>query len=230
MTGLDSRFAAGSSLLDPEATLLQRVTHDLAHQGYSILDNPLSDEGLELLRERVDQLSVQDFKPAGIGRQNAYRLSSNTRRDRIHWLNGPDDFTADYFRWIEELRLAVNRELFLGLFDYECHFAWYPPGGYYKKHVDAFRGESNRRLSTILYLNPDWLPGDGGELALYRFEEEEEPFLLVQPEFGRMVIFLSEEFLHEVLEAHKARFSLSGWYRVNNSTSELPDPPVFRGV
>lgn len=225
VTTLDPRFP---TLLPAhlEAGLFQTIAHDLANQGYVVLDHPLPDHVLQSLLQRVTQLSWQEFKPAGIGRQDNYRLSANTRRDRIHWLSGPDEDTAAYFEWIEALRLAVNRELFLGLFDYECHFAWYPPGGYYKKHVDAFRGESNRRLSTILYLNANWLPGDGGELAMYQ-EEAENPFLVIQPEFGRMVIFLSEEFPHEVLEAHKPRFSLSGWYRVNGSTSNVPDPPLF---
>lgn len=225
VTTVDPRFPIQASAYS-ETNLFQDIAQELAHQGYVVLDHPLSDDVSQRLLTRVTQLSWQEFKPAGIGRQDDYRLNAKVRRDRIHWLSGPDDDTAPYFEWIEALRLAVNRELFLGLFDYECHFAWDPPGGYYKKHVDAFRGDSNRRLSTILYLNADWLPGDGGELAMYR-DDKPEPFLVIQPEFGRMVIFLSEDFPHEVLEAHKPRFSLSGWYRVNACTSMIPDPPLF---
>lgn len=211
-----------------DSSLFQSITHDLATQGYSVVDEALPESSLESLLALANQLSAQDFKPAGVGRQENYRLNAATRSDRIHWLSGPDEYTEHYFQWIEGLRLAVNRELFLGLFDYECHFALYPPGGFYRKHVDAFRGESNRRLTTILYLNTNWQTGDGGELALYQCDDP-EPFLIIQPEFGRMVIFLSEEFPHEVLEARKPRYSLSGWYRVNGSTSECSDPPVFSG-
>src|SRR5690606_40843214 len=52
------------------------------------------------------------------------------------------------------LRLYVNRHLFLGLYEYECMFAHYPAGAFYKKHLDAFKSGINRRLSTVLYLNP----------------------------------------------------------------------------
>lgn len=225
VTTVDPRFPSHSPAHLEEA-VFQTIAHDLATQGYVVLDHPLPGDLLASLLQRITELSWHEFKPAGIGRQDDYRLSANTRRDRIHWLSGPDKDTAAYFEWIEALRLAINKELFLGLFDYECHFAWYPPGGYYKKHVDAFRGESNRRLSTILYLNANWSPGDGGELAMYH-EDDREPFLVIQPEFGRMVIFLSEEFPHEVLEAHQPRFSLSGWYRINASTSNIPDPPLL---
>ena len=65
------------------------------------------------------------------------------------------------------LRLELNKRLFLGLFDYECHFARYAPGGFYKKHRDAFVGDSNRILSTVLYLNPGWRAEWGGELLMY---------------------------------------------------------------
>ena len=34
---------------------------------------------------------------------------------------------------------VLNRDLFLGLEDFESHFAMYPPGAFYLKHVDRFR-------------------------------------------------------------------------------------------
>jgi len=34
---------------------------------------------------------------------------------------------------------------------------------------------------------------------------------------NRLVIFLSEEFPHEVLPANTHRYSIAGWFRVNNS-------------
>ena len=39
----------------------------------------------------------------------------------------------------------------------------YPPGSRYTKHVDnGGRMSNGRRLTTLLYLNEDWAPGDGG--------------------------------------------------------------------
>ncbi|MEC7468361.1 MAG: 2OG-Fe(II) oxygenase, partial [Pseudomonadota bacterium] len=33
------------------------------------------------------------------------------------------------------------------------------------------------------------------------------------------------EFPHEVLPATRDRFSIAGWFRVNNSTAQRVDPP-----
>jgi len=41
-----------------------------------------------------------------------------------------------------------------------------------------------------------------------------------------LVVFLSEEFPHEVLKAKRSRFSVAGWFRVNTSNAERADPPV----
>lgn len=104
---------------------------------------------------------------------------------------------------MEQLRLRINQALYLGLFDYECHYAYYPRHGFYRKHYDALKGKANRVLSTVLDLNPALQPTDGGEM----------PFLKVLPTWGKMVIFLSEYFPQEVLPAKKRRFSLTGWIR-----------------
>ena len=79
-------------------------------------------------------------------------------------------------------------------------------------------------LSVVAYFNPGWLPEDGGELDMYR-EDELEPFLRVTPAFGTLVVFLSEELPHEVRAANRHRYSIAGWYRVNNSLGSQIDPP-----
>jgi SM-20-related protein len=48
----------------------------------------------------------------------------------------------------------------------------------------------------------------------------------VLPHYGQMVIFLSERFPHEVSALQRERFSLTGWYRVNNSQQGRIAPPV----
>src|SRR5690606_24950344 len=107
------------------------------------------------------------FVSAGTGR-DAGRLPANAaRRDGICWLQGTTSATEDYLAGMEYLRAGLNERLLLGLFDYECHFARYAPGAYYRTHVDAFKGHRNRVLSTVLYLNPQWEEAAGGELVLY---------------------------------------------------------------
>ncbi len=163
------------------------------------------------------------FSPAGIGREFDHRVNRFVRGDRVAWVGGGDPATTAYLEWIDALRLALNRRLFLGLFDYECHYACYPVGAFYRRHLDAFRGTVNRVVSTTLYLNPDWSPDDGGQLALYRARAR-KPCAVVEPRLGTMVLFLSNEFPHEVLPARRIRYSMTGWFRVNGSRTGAADP------
>ena len=51
----------------------------------------------------------------------------------------------------------------------ELLYAYYPQGGYYRKHIDANRGSSTflRSYSLLLYLNKDWTREDGGHLRIH---------------------------------------------------------------
>jgi SM-20-related protein len=137
------------------------------------------------------------------------------RTDAIRWLGPDDPAEAAYLAWMERLRLGLNRRLFIGLFEYEAHFAVYDTGAYYRKHLDAFQGESNRVLTTVFYLNPQWRHEDGGELLVYGLDDG----LLesVMPAFGTLAIFLSTRHPHEVAETRRKRYSIAGWFRINNS-------------
>jgi len=209
----------------PEVEVFARIVAALQHQGYIILNDVFSVAQLQSLFIDIKKTDSACFHQAGIGREQNHQLNQFVRRDRIHWLDMSCQPTQFYLAWAERLRCYLNRELFLGLFDYECHYSHYPDGAFYKKHLDAFQGNSNRRLSSVLYLNPAWQPGDGGELLIYAADDS-TVIESVQPSFGRMVIFLSEEFPHEVLPTRSSRYSLTGWYRVNNTTALNLDPPV----
>lgn len=110
----------------------------------------------------------------------------------------------------EALRLTLNRALQLGLFDFECHFALYPPGSHYHRHLDRFKRDARRTLSCVLYLNAHWREADGGKLRLYL---DEGHSVDVMPEAGTLATFLSERFEHEVLPATRERLSVAGWFR-----------------
>jgi len=201
-----------------------RIIESLRTTGYIILDEVFTLPQLQALFIDITSTGREQFRPAGIGREQDQMVNQLIRRDRIRWLDASHEPVVFYLEWMEQLRLRVNRELFLGLFDYECHYAQYPEGAFYKKHLDSFKGNSNRRLSSILYLNPAWQATDGGELILYA-EEGEAVLQTVLPTFGKMVIFLSEEFPHEVLAAKCSRYSLTGWFRINDTGSVALDPP-----
>jgi SM-20-related protein len=52
-----------------------------------------------------------------------------------------------------------------------------------------------------------------------------ESFDRVLPCMGRLAVFLSEDFPHEVLPAKRDRYSIAGWYRINESSTERVDLP-----
>jgi SM-20-related protein len=92
--------------------------------------------------------------------------------------------------------------------DLECHYAIYPPGTHYRRHLDRSPAGAERVVSLVLYLNEDWNPADGGELKLYT-----EPGVLIVPSGGTLVLFVSESLEHEVLPTRAVRLSLTGWFR-----------------
>jgi SM-20-related protein len=96
------------------------------------------------------------------------------------------------------------------LFDLELHYAWYPPGAEYLRHVDQPLGTTRRLVSLVLYLNVDWDPLTGGALRLY---DAAEQCMDVEPLAGRLVCFLTAGRAHAVLPTRRDRFSLSGWFR-----------------
>ncbi|MDQ6977536.1 MAG: 2OG-Fe(II) oxygenase, partial [Ghiorsea sp.] len=150
----------------------------------------------------------------GIGRDASSHVDKSYRNDTACWFTGEHQAEQGYLSWMETLRLAVNQQLFMGLFDYEAHFAHYAPQSFYIRHVDAFKGQSNRKLTTVFYLNPNWDKNDGGELLIYQDRESDTPFQTVVPQMNRLVVFLSDEFPHEVLPTQKDRYSIAGWFRL----------------
>ena len=204
--------------------LFQKVADDRRQQGYSLNPNALPYELSQRLLEQLHLMSSSEFDTAGIGRQQDHMVNNFVRTDEICWIDGSSSAGEQWLVWASELREYLNSQLFLGLFSFESHFAHYAPGDFYKRHVDAFKGESNRVLSLVVYLNPDWLPEDEGELVLYKDETDLEG-TKVTPSFGTVVAFLSEEFPHEVLPAARDRYSIAGWYRLNTSQADRVDPP-----
>lgn len=203
---------------------LDNLADSLADKGYMVMPELLPSQIAESLLLEVSEYGSQHFQPAGIGREQQQQQNQFVRTDEIRWLTGQTEAQQAFLSVMEQLRLGLNRRLFMGLFDYECHFAHYGPGDFYKKHLDAFKGRTNRVLSTVLYLNPGWTTEDGGELLMYE-KKQRTPFLKLTPLFGQMVIFLSERFPHEVLAANRHRYSIAGWFRINASIGGAIDPP-----
>lgn len=200
------------------------IAQALAETGYIVLRDALPHPVGECLLQ-LQQRNAKQFYPASIGRGPEQNRNPALRRDKIAWIEEGDALAAPWVDWTQQLRLYLNQHLFLGLFSFESHLAVYDVGAFYKTHVDAFRGHSNRRLSLVAYLNRDWQAGQGGELVLYHPQTDVE-LQRVVPEFGTVVLFLSEEFPHEVLPATRPRWSVAGWFRVNAGSGSHLDPPA----
>ncbi|MFM2196773.1 MAG: hypothetical protein RLZZ505_205 [Verrucomicrobiota bacterium] len=176
------------------------------------------EEGLaaDLSRESLGSWEEGLFRPAGVGKGEALAIRGDVRSDHVMWLSDGDAFPCQrgYLDALEQVRLVLNRGLFLGLVDFEGHYAVYPPGGFYKPHLDRHRGTQDRILSVILYLNPAWQAGDGGELRMRTTPGEQGgDFITVEPRMGTLVCFLAGDFWHEVMPANKTRASVTGWFR-----------------
>lgn len=203
--------------------VLSDIIDKVADHGYCIIDDFLQLQRSQALYQYAQQLPAQYWNLAGIGRQQSQTINTMVRNDRIYWLTPEEPRHKDYLSIMDELRHEFNRELFLGLFDYECHLAHYPKGAFYKKHLDAFKGRSNRVLTTVFYLNPEWQETDCGQLVIYG--DKGQVLETVLPKQGRLVVFLSDRFVHEVQRSERDRFSITGWFRINASISGIIDPP-----
>ncbi len=195
---------------------IAEISKQLEDTGYIVLAKPLVAELLADLFTRCHDDEPTRFHAAQVGRGAAKKQIGSIRSDVINWLDAENITDNAYLACMEELRLGLNAALFLGLFDYESHYAIYGEGDGYAKHSDLLQGKKNRILTTVLYLNEDWHACDGGELIVFD-PSGHKIIATVNPTFGTMIIFLSEVFPHEVLISHATRRSIAGWFRVSGS-------------
>lgn len=212
-----------------EEACFERFVVALRQHAWVMLPDALPPALAAALFAQVREMTSSDFAAAGIGRSDDHKLNRFVRRDEIRWIEGATDAERDWLGWCARLQQYLNRRLFIGLFSFESHFARYTPGAFYKKHMDAFKPDQTERgarrvLSLVAYLNPGWQSADGGELLIYEGSVT-DVVTKIQPHYGTVVLFLSDEVPHEVAPALRDRYSIAGWYRVNGSKSDRVDPP-----
>jgi SM-20-related protein len=204
-----------TSQLDPMAHAIEAI----ANQGYAIIDDFLTTDEIATLAEIIKNKWLNDQMVSAKTGKSGLK-NQDIRSDYIAWLEEEDVTPAvqAYFRQMEMLRLMLNTQLFMNVQELETHAALYPVGGRYQKHLDQFsHGASDniqhRQLSTVLYLNENWQPHHGGALKLHL---DEDNAIDILPNAGRIVLFLSAKFWHEVLPANRERISLTGWFRTRS--------------
>lgn len=192
--------------------MLSNIVDELANHGWSRQPLFVPAALTRALAAECRQRSAEgELSPASVGRGIGQEVRETIRGDHIQWLEPGQSKACDrYLDIMEGLRQALNQGLYLGLEDFECHFALYPQGAFYRRHLDRFRDDDRRAVSAVLYLNEEWQPEDGGQLRMFLADGVEHD---VQPEAGTLVVFLSGDIPHEVLPAGRERLSLTGWFR-----------------
>ena len=182
----------------------------LASEGWCVIEGLLPDQATAALARECAALHASgELAAARIGRE---KLASELRGDRTRWfeMDAPTAAQRPYVDALDALRIALNRSLMLGLVENEAHYAVYPPGARYARHLDQPHQLQARVVSVVYYLNADWRERDGGALRLYLDDGSHHDVL---PQAGRMVLFLSSRFEHEVLPATRERMSIACWMR-----------------
>lgn len=191
--------------------LYSKITDALVNDGYIVITDAL-DENLSASLKQF-AMNESDFKRAGISGAGDLHVDNDRRRDKIHWLEDDAKVQSEFLNFADGLKNHLNRELYLGLSYYESHFAIYDEGDFYEKHFDSFKNSKNRVVTTVYFLNEEWGEHDGGELIVYDVKDK---FLAkIQPKANTLVVFMSENFPHEVLPTKKKRYSIAGWFRID---------------
>lgn len=195
----------------------EQIIEDLLEKKYSVIDQFFDLDEVESIRNSLMEKYEEDaFKKAAIGNRTNEVIEKAIRGDFILWLNEETAGEAEsiYFNKINSLVNYLNRTCFMGILTKEFHYAVYPEGTFYKRHLDTFQNDGRRKLSMVCYLNKEnWKPENGGELAIYLDNNGKEEEVTIYPLAGRIVIFESQELEHEVKAVRVPRFSITGWLK-----------------
>lgn len=202
---------------DPSYTAkLDRVIDTLVEHDFCVepgfFDAALINGLYQELKQRIDS---QQLTEARVGKGAQQSRVVDIRGDAIHWLDGESEAQRQFMAIMDEYLQRLNHSLFLGLNELEAHFAHYPSGSGYQKHLDSFQNNNLRRITIVVYLNPDWDEADGGQLQIFDGDKVIDE---VCPKGGTLVSFISEKISHQVAITHKQRFSIAGWFRVRDDT------------
>ncbi|MBN3518504.1 2OG-Fe(II) oxygenase [Algoriphagus lutimaris] len=198
-------------------SISEHIASEIYDKSYAIIDDFISEElRASLLKEQSELLEAGKFRIAAVGKGEKKQVRTEIRNDQVLWID-PDNlnqFEQQYWSKVDEIRKAINQRCYLGLRSFEAHFARYPIGSFYVRHMDQFQQVLYRLVTVIIYLNDSWEPEDEGMLRMYLPQEDgSEKTLDILPKGGRLVVFMSGEIPHEVMPTKKERISITGWLR-----------------
>jgi SM-20-related protein len=191
---------------------LETALAEFRSKSYFIWDDFLTPAEVALVA--IDYKKIYragSFQLAGIG-NGVRNLNAEIRSDESYWLDPLALTSSQSIFWnrLEKLKKSLNEALLLGLWSLDGQYSRYPIDGFYRKHIDRSTNDDQRTVSAVLYFNPEWVSGDGGELRIHGDASEKTDFA---PLGGRLICFLSSKILHEVLASNKIRLSFAGWWK-----------------
>ncbi|OQR81458.1 hypothetical protein THRCLA_23366 [Thraustotheca clavata] len=217
------------------STFYDRITPDvcakLMENGYAIIDNFLSEgwanallaevqflQHANLLEKNKTQFPKANGTVAQFEKPNIYEadLHNATVRQQVPELDAlfHQDDLCYALATHTKLDLIPGTQGKTLKVQYNAGF-----GGCFPCHYDNPGRPNKRKLTCLLYLNPSWAPGDGGEIQFYPFLAR-EPITLA-PLMNRLVIFSSDSLLHRVLPAAQPRHCLTIW--LDGASVNLPE-------
>lgn len=238
---------ASSARITPESL------SELDKKGYIILEDWLSKDLTQKLRDDINTLRSKDkFNIAKIGQDSTNTLNTDIRIAETCFLGEskledvPSDARDKLYEVLDNLRLDLSGNEILNEFDAsgqlikaapaldkslsELLYAYYPMGGFYRRHCDSVVGSASvlRSYSLLLYLNNEWKESDAGHLRIHLdsgkdfLPEGEDPnYVDVEPKGGTLVLFKSDKIPHEVMDTKSERMAVVGWYNRPVTTADL---------
>ena len=238
---------------------LALILERLATHRYVILDDLLEDEEANFLLEEVQNANEEGMIAGdGIvgGGNDGNLIDSNVdkaiRGDKLAYFDGtesnwPGPTLSKVLQKLNTLIVElggmsgnedlnqVQNELKSIKTRSRAMITCYPPGGYYATHVDNPCG-NGRRITFILYLNPEWKAEDGASLRIH------PPMIIpssshwqssynhitetveIEPIFNRLILFFSDHRCpHEVTPSYRDRFALTVWFIDSVERQQLQD-------
>lgn len=192
-----------------KALLFENLTH---RSWSSHLDVLSENDCLQLQRYMDFHLEQENFKRAEIGNGLKQKEMTSIRKSQIAWINDWDvkEELVNLKKFFSQLQDDFNKEFYLALKRFESQFAYYPTGGFYKKHLDQLKATRHRQISLILYLNDCPV---GGELVIYNQNDKNKVDVIIKPRRGQVICFNSAKVFHEVLPTQLKRYSITTWFR-----------------
>jgi SM-20-related protein len=193
---------------------LEEILGTLDESGIYIKEDFIDPKYVSIWKNYAEiQAKGKLFHESAIGKKSLQTKNASIRSDKIFWVHSFSESLKPIGDWLTCLSAELKNHFRISLDDIEAHFSIYSKGNHYDKHIDNSAGLTPRLFTFIFYLNPEWKPGDGGELVVYNPINQDDRIFTIAPKAGTFVLFRSDLFYHEVLPSQSDRYTFTGWLR-----------------